>query len=293
MAFCIQCGHPNPEERRFCDQCGNPLIWGVDEASRPKISPSSAQVCPACKKSSTSNKFCTSCGHKLAAVSVPEPVLADPVVSPAVESPLNTSAQEAGPQEFGLEDGRKPKSRLVLGLGIAAGLVALGAAAYVIMSPSSSEPSPPPASAPSIESQPAAPHSESKSAPALLPALPLATESPPAPVAVEPKPNPAPPAAVPAKPRTAPVRPKPVRQIPVPPVEEKKKPAPPPPATSMEEKPALQKAQKQFSCGDLPFGLLIPCGVEGKDVIRKCAPDLKTWNHNIPGCNRQGGATNN
>jgi len=291
MAFCIQCGHPNPEEGRFCDHCGNPLVWGVDEASRPKISEPAARVCPECKQSSTSDKFCTSCGHKFAAVSVPEPVLAEPAVSPAVKLPRNTSAQEAKPRKAGLGDGSKSKSRFVLGVGIAVVLVALGAAAYVILGPSGSKPSP----APSIESQSATPPAESKSAPALLPALPLATESSPSPVVVEPKANPAPPAAVPTEPRTAPARPKPVRQKPVPPVKEKEKERlpPPPPAASMAEKPARQETQKQFSCSDLPFGLLVACGVEGKDVIRKCAPDLKTWNHNIPGCNRQGGATNN
>ena len=290
MAFCVQCGHRNPEEGCFCDQCGNPLVWSVNEASRPKVPQPSAQVCPACKKLSNSNKFCTSCGHKFAAVSVPapEPVHVEPAVSPAVEL-------TAKPREASLGDGRKPKSRLALGVGVVVGLVALGTAAYMIMSPSSSKPSLPPASvsAPSIESQPAAPLAESKSAPGLLPALPLAPEPSPSPVVVEPQANPAPPAAVPAEPRAAPVRPKPVRQKPVPPVKEKERPAPSPPAPSMAEKPARQDAQKQFSCSDLPFGLLVACGVEGKGVIRKCAPDLKTWNHDIPGCSRQGGATNN
>ena len=290
MAFCIQCGHPNPEEGRFCDHCGKPLVWGVNEASRPKISKPSVQVCPACKKPSASEKFCTSCGHKFVAVSTPEPelALAEPLVSPAVDF-------TAKPQDSGEGEERKAKSRLMLGVGIALVLVALGAAAYVIMGRSSSEPSPPLASAPAptIEAQPAASPAESKSAPAPLPASPLATESPPAPVVVAPEANPAPPAAVPAEPRTPPVRPKPVRQKPVPPVKEKERPAPPPPTPSMAEKPARQDVKKQFSCSDLPFGLLVACGVEGKDVIRKCAPDLKNWNHNIPGCNRQGGATNN
>jgi len=37
----------------------------------------------------------------------------------------------------------------------------------------------------------------------------------------------------------------------------------------------------------LPFFLQITCGVEGKEVVRRCAPDLKNWNHSIPGCDRQ------
>jgi len=53
-----------------------------------------------------------------------------------------------------------------------------------------------------------------------------------------------------------------------------------------------QETQQQFSCGDLPFGLRIVCGLEGKEVIRKCAPDLKKWNHDLPGCKRQA-STNN
>lgn len=47
-------------------------------------------------------------------------------------------------------------------------------------------------------------------------------------------------------------------------------------------------APRQFACSDLPFGLRVTCTLEGKDVIRKCAPDLKHWNNERPGCKRQG-----
>lgn len=45
--------------------------------------------------------------------------------------------------------------------------------------------------------------------------------------------------------------------------------------------------ERQFACSELPFALRVPCTIEGKDVIRKCAPDLKQWNHQRAGCNRQ------
>lgn len=48
------------------------------------------------------------------------------------------------------------------------------------------------------------------------------------------------------------------------------------------------EAPRQFACSDLPFGLRVTCTVEGKDVIRKCAPDLKHWDNKRPGCKRQG-----
>lgn len=47
----------------------------------------------------------------------------------------------------------------------------------------------------------------------------------------------------------------------------------------------------QFSCNDLPLVLAISCRVEGKDIIRKCAPDLRNWNNAIPGCNRHNGSS--
>ncbi len=275
MAFCIQCGHRNPDEGRFCDQCGNPLVWGADKASESQPPHPSAQACPVCKKPSSSDKFCTSCGHRFGAVSAPVPV--EPAMSPAVELRLNTSSEEVKPQKSGFGNGHKRKSHLVLG--VAVGLLVLGIGAYVIMSPSSSEPSPQPVL--SIESQTAPPPAESKSAPEPLPVLPLATESSPSPVAGEKQVKPVQPTTASAVPRAAPVRPKPA-----PPVKET--PAAQPPASlPTAEKPVPREVKKQFSCGDLPFGLLVACGLEGKDVIRKCAPDLKTWNHDIPGCNRQ------
>lgn len=47
---------------------------------------------------------------------------------------------------------------------------------------------------------------------------------------------------------------------------------------------------RQFACSDLPFGLRVTCTLEGKDVIRKCAPDLKHWDNERPGCKRQSDA---
>ena len=73
MTFCIQCGHLNHAEGQFCDQCGNPLDRGEDEASQPAFFQPSAQACPLCGKSSTSENFCTSCGHKFGTLSAPLP----------------------------------------------------------------------------------------------------------------------------------------------------------------------------------------------------------------------------
>lgn len=57
--------------------------------------------------------------------------------------------------------------------------------------------------------------------------------------------------------------------------------------------PAKSESQRSFACSELPFALRVTCTIEGKDVIRKCAPDLKNWNHDRPGCNRQGGTSRN
>jgi len=286
MAFCIQCGHLNPDEGRFCDQCGNPLVWEAKKVEQQKCAHPSTRDCPACGNASSSDKFCTNCGHKFVATPAPvaEPIDAEPAISPVVELPLTTSSAETEPQESGLGDERNPKSRIVPVLGIVGGLVALGIAAYVIMSPSSSKSSPLPAA--SIESQPAERSTESSPPLDPRPALPLSTEAPPSPLVENQPAKPPLPTAVPAVPRTAPATPKTMPPL-------KEKPGPLPQASSSKaEKPAGQEVLKQFSCGDLPFGLRIPCSLEGTGVIRKCAPDLKTWNHDIPGCNRQGSTTN-
>jgi pSer/pThr/pTyr-binding forkhead associated (FHA) protein len=31
--FCTQCGRPNPDDARFCSNCGNPLVRGVQQPS--------------------------------------------------------------------------------------------------------------------------------------------------------------------------------------------------------------------------------------------------------------------
>ncbi|MDT8990992.1 serine/threonine-protein kinase [Curvibacter sp. APW13] len=53
------------------------------------------------------------------------------------------------------------------------------------------------------------------------------------------------------------------------------------------EAPAPTENPRTFACSDLPFALRVTCTIEGKDVIRKCAPDLKTWRNDLPGCQRQ------
>lgn len=64
-------------------------------------------------------------------------------------------------------------------------------------------------------------------------------------------------------------------------------------AGGRKETPQPSAPQRQFACSDLPFALRVTCTIEGKDVIRKCAPDLQTWNHDRPGCQRQNQAPRN
>ena len=51
---------------------------------------------------------------------------------------------------------------------------------------------------------------------------------------------------------------------------------------------AAQGSSAAFACSDLPFALRVTCTIEGKEVIRRCAPDLRHWDHERPGCRRQG-----
>ena len=301
MAFCIQCGHRNPDEGRFCDQCGNPLVWGADKASQPESPLPSVQICPGCgKRRSDGERFCTGCGHRFDAAAPAESVASLPGGPKITMSPQGTE-----PQKSDLGDGRKRKSPLLLGAGIAVGLVASGLAIYVIMSPAGFNPSPQPALASHASSEPSPPPAPSAPLPTAAPSAsinnpavpqpdpPLATEPTALPVVAEKQLNPAPPAAV-TEPPPAPARqkPAPVKKKPAPPTSASstaKKPAPlPEPPSQTAEKPVQPASKKKsFSCSDLPFGLLVACGLEGKDVIRKCAPDLKMWNHDIPGCSRQ------
>lgn len=87
-----------------------------------------------------------------------------------------------------------------------------------------------------------------------------------------------------AKPDTPPLAAKPMRN------------APPKPSAESDRNnrsPAKPEPQRSFACSELPFALRVTCTIEGKDVIRQCAPDLKNWNHDRPGCNRQGGTSRN
>lgn len=67
------------------------------------------------------------------------------------------------------------------------------------------------------------------------------------------------------------------------------------PQSQLEPLPEAKKPQavtSDFSCKDLPFMLVLTCKVEGKEVIRKCAPDLKRWDNSIPGCQRGSASSN-
>jgi hypothetical protein len=77
------------------------------------------------------------------------------------------------------------------------------------------------------------------------------------------------------------------------PSEQSKAPTQPEPATSPTapaSRPTSQEPQtapvKQLSCADLSLPMMLICKLEGMEVIRKCVPDMKNWNNNIPGCQR-------
>ena len=303
MAFCIQCGHRNPDEERFCDQCGSPLVWGAEKASPSESSPS-VQTCPGCgKRRSDGERFCTSCGHRFGAT--PPAAPAESVASPAGVPKITMTSQGAEPQKSDFGDGQKRKSTLLLGVGIAVGLVATGLAIYVIMSPAGSRPSPQPALASHASSEPSPPPAPSVPLPSAGPSAsidnpvvpkptpPLAAEPTALPVVAEKQVNPAPspavtePPPVPARQKPAPVKKKAAQPTSASSTAKKPVPPPEPPSQTAEKPVQTESKKKSFSCSDLPFGLLVACGLEGKDVIRKCAPDLKMWNHDIPGCNRQ------
>jgi hypothetical protein len=125
---------------------------------------------------------------------------------------------------------------------------------------------------------------------ASTPALQLASPPVNVPVVEPPAPTPVAAAAVETsvlKPAVAP-RPKPKPSAPV--QSAPKQPDPITAQTGTATRPMTQEPQtmpvKQFSCADLSFALMLICKLEGTEVIRKCAPDMKSWNNNLPGCQR-------
>ncbi|CAN5310445.1 hypothetical protein BH09ACT11_BH09ACT11_07340 [soil metagenome] len=54
MPFCTACGKRNPDDARFCSQCGDPLVAGTSEASGS--SDSTATINLAAAKSETSDR---------------------------------------------------------------------------------------------------------------------------------------------------------------------------------------------------------------------------------------------
>lgn len=145
------------------------------------------------------------------------------------------------------------------------------------------------------KSSPSAPEAaQAGTAPAAAVSTP--TSVPENPVAAPANTAPAAPTAAPAQPRPATpekaTAPKTTVATPPPTTAHRDKPAAPAPQASetpkpVEPAPSTHPAARDFGCKELPFGLMVTCGVEGKDVVRKCAPDLKNWNHDIPGCDRR------
>lgn len=254
---CPSCQADNRDGAKFCIGCGSPLPLPF--------------TCPVCGKASTSTKFCTHCGHKFG--EAPQ----SPLIAPEPPKPE--------PKPEGGGDSRLTKIVVIL----VVVLIALAAAAYVFLRPANPEPTVEPVSAesalaPTPVVQPPAtkpplaqpPVAEPLSSPSPILEAPLTTPDPSIKAAPAPRPQIKPlPKTKPMGARTAPAEP--ARPLVAP---------SPLPAPAPEPQRRLE-AQKQFSCGDLPFGLRLACGLEGKDVIRKCAPDLKSWNHDLPGCNRQ------
>ena len=176
----------------------------------------------------------------------------------------------------------KIAATLVIVLGL------LGAVAYVFLKPTSPETATPPAA-----------HTESAPTPVPPAVPPDKTPPPPVQLPVKEPPPPLPPAENkpqantmdPSVKAAPPSRPQTPRAPKAKPMEPRSAPVeldrPSSPQESTVPKPQQrQDEQEIFSCGDLPFVLRLVCGLEGKDVIRKCAPDLKAWNNDIPGCKR-------
>jgi DNA-directed RNA polymerase subunit RPC12/RpoP len=87
---CIQCGHLNPEEYRFCEECGA-------EFAQPEQIPAELQECPNCAhRNLPEYRFCEECGETLIPAEAPapepervlEPIVAEPVVEATSEKEI-------------------------------------------------------------------------------------------------------------------------------------------------------------------------------------------------------------
>lgn len=106
MAYCSSCGITYPPEKRFCKQCGSPLVEGpfpAVPANTPAVTSSTVQ-CVSCGATlSAGKKFCPQCGTPLPSVSPVDatarvPIIPAPPPPPAAPSPTQATQRMTLPE---------------------------------------------------------------------------------------------------------------------------------------------------------------------------------------------------
>jgi hypothetical protein len=88
MPFCPQCGIDNPDNARFCDQCGAALIPVAAAAAQPPAPPMASAVAAPAVPSSSGTVVCPQCGT----TAIPGEAFCD-----NCGAPLNAPVHSAGP----------------------------------------------------------------------------------------------------------------------------------------------------------------------------------------------------
>lgn len=97
MLICTKCNIEYEEGKKFCKNCGSPLVVKEVIIPTPESKVQSAEekpgeglVCPDCKSVYQSGKFCRKCGATLISQIQPEQKVAAPSVSVNVQEPIQT-----------------------------------------------------------------------------------------------------------------------------------------------------------------------------------------------------------